>query len=835
MRIDHHINSTNAVISRDDEGSDASSDATFPVETTTRSSPKRRAQSTPKARIGRNEADHSEKEATTSLDKRTRIHSIASHSKRGNCNGNFRSELQQAELAALRQRGLTARRNKSYVESLQNKPIGAAAVDTTAHGTKQKPRCKVSNIWTDALAQQKQKQLSPQPNAKKRISSKLRDSKLLDKKQPFQGYSDQPQMNASYSAAHIAECKENATRNGRAKGQEKKTNSEKSSYSLQRTSVIKRNDARDDSGESAVDRPVKGNARVEDLDGCSDKGSEKCLENPRTSSKEKPVKRHTRGQTQDAHSENNLQKPTDYKKKHRSKSVSEKGSQRAQVRGAAKDQDSEDHAEKTLPKAPDQKRKNRFHSTSGSGETSQKALGVVYGNSKRSGQEVHTENNLDKSSAHEKIARFSSLTFGSQKASDVKAKGSPNGHDPEPHTANSLDISLDQKMKNRSYPIKSSSEKRAMKASVHKKAEGPGADTKPENASEKVLRQKKKTEAHSKISLEKASDNVNIDRQDTRCSLAEKLDKVTFSGMKETNPAKASVDESDLESVFTETSTVVSGYSQTRTGRSSMKEKSKSQASSREPQRKVKRRSSMGSVSVASNTSKSVYSRQSRQSRQSRRGSFGGGAGPSSKSSEPKDIFPAEQKAKPICDKSVRFDESSNVSYENHILHKEEVCELWFDRYHLESFRNDLERLVDSISTQLRKRKEVWCKKITRAYRIGCAAGESDECTNDHGASAFKMMAHALRDLYKETVQLVGIEHLIADEIRTDSNRRRAQVLDLMDKLRDERERRQRLRMPLPLDDATDGDRLFKESCEASFSSRLFAHSVAIARSAGTH
>ena len=254
-----------------------------------------------------------------------------------------------------------------------------------------------------------------------------------------------------------------------------------------------------------------------------------------------------------------------------------------------------------------------------------------------------------------------------------------------------------------------------------------------------------------------------------------------------------------------------------RDRRSSLKQRSKS-GSDFPTKRRVSRRSSMTSVS-------------SRSSNVKRRGSMDGGMalGLSPVPPRKKSIVKTESTDRPTCRKTVSFDEALNVSYENNVLSEDEVHELWFDRYHLESFRTELETLVDDITTKLKRRTEVWRKKMIRAYDVGCNA-ESDECIHDNNSPSYKLMVHSLKDLYKETAQLVGLEHLLADEIRFDGNRRRGRVLDLLDKLRDERERRRVMKMPLPLDDDTDNEKLFKECSEASLASRCFAHGVAVAR-----
>ncbi|KAL7581673.1 hypothetical protein ACA910_022220 [Epithemia clementina (nom. ined.)] len=236
-------------------------------------------------------------------------------------------------------------------------------------------------------------------------------------------------------------------------------------------------------------------------------------------------------------------------------------------------------------------------------------------------------------------------------------------------------------------------------------------------------------------------------------------------------------------------------------------------------QRRVSRRSSMTSVS-------------SRSSNMKRRGSMDAGLAinmhvrPTATS-----IVKSQKSNRPACKKRVSFDETCNVSYDNQIMDEEDVRELWFDQYHLESFRTELETLVGDITTKLKKRTEVWRKKMMRAYDVGCNA-ESDAFLHDTSSSTFTVMAHTLKDLYKETAQLVGLEHHLADEIRSDGNRRRARVLDLMDKIRDERERRRVLKIPLPLDDDTDHEKLFKECMEASLASRCWAHGTAVARAA---
>ena len=250
--------------------------------------------------------------------------------------------------------------------------------------------------------------------------------------------------------------------------------------------------------------------------------------------------------------------------------------------------------------------------------------------------------------------------------------------------------------------------------------------------------------------------------------------------------------------------------------RSSLKQRTKSQVSSEAAPavRRLSRRLTMGSISSKSQVAQ-------------RRGSFVEKPN-QSVLPETKSIVKSSKTDIGIR-KTVSFNEESNVSYENTVIDEEEVKDLWYDRLHLESFKTELETLVYDITTKLKRRTESWRRTMVRAYEIGCEA-ESDDCLHDHHDPSYKVIVHILKDLYEETTQLVGIEYYLADEIKCDGNRRRGRVLDLMDKLQDAKERRKALNIPLPLDDFTDSEKLFKESCDASIAARNFAVGLAVAR-----
>lgn len=183
---------------------------------------------------------------------------------------------------------------------------------------------------------------------------------------------------------------------------------------------------------------------------------------------------------------------------------------------------------------------------------------------------------------------------------------------------------------------------------------------------------------------------------------------------------------------------------------------------------------------------------------------------------------------KPEIPKSVRFSEASPDLKENTLYCDEEVDDLWYNQLDLNMFKDDIEQTLDQI-TDNAKQSEAWRKSLSRAYEMSCRV-DSEDSFKEKRSATYKLVKYRLKDVFMETDEVVGLESLLADQIKSDSNRRRARVLDLNDKLRAERQRRKRLGIQLEGDHLVDAEKLFQESIEASRASRYFAYGLAVSQ-----
>eukprot|EP00527_Entomoneis_sp_CCMP2396_P006279 CAMPEP_0198148428 /NCGR_PEP_ID=MMETSP1443-20131203/41397_1 /TAXON_ID=186043 /ORGANISM="Entomoneis sp., Strain CCMP2396" /LENGTH=403 /DNA_ID=CAMNT_0043813113 /DNA_START=79 /DNA_END=1290 /DNA_ORIENTATION=- len=159
--------------------------------------------------------------------------------------------------------------------------------------------------------------------------------------------------------------------------------------------------------------------------------------------------------------------------------------------------------------------------------------------------------------------------------------------------------------------------------------------------------------------------------------------------------------------------------------------------------------------------------------------------------------------------------------YDNEEVDEEEVKALWFDPYDLRYFReaNDqmLEKLVSDGSAA------VWQLVIQRAFDA-CGGADDEEDLKTTRTVCYKM-----KNIYRQEPEMVGLEHIFLESIKYDGNRRRGKVLDLVEKIQNERYFRRRASGKGP-DHSDERARLSYECTEKSRTSRFFSHGMAMAR-----
>ena len=161
--------------------------------------------------------------------------------------------------------------------------------------------------------------------------------------------------------------------------------------------------------------------------------------------------------------------------------------------------------------------------------------------------------------------------------------------------------------------------------------------------------------------------------------------------------------------------------------------------------------------------------------------------------------------------------------YENKMMHEEEVPELWWDHLDLEYFKSENHKTVEELLS--RSEVDEWVKIIKTAFEA-CGGAKNEQDMGNAKAATFK-----LKELYSIEADIIGLEHLVFEDMKYDGNRRRGTMLDLCDKIQDERYYRRRLSgKGAGSNHQDEGARLAFQCTESSRPSRFFMHGAALAR-----
>jgi len=175
--------------------------------------------------------------------------------------------------------------------------------------------------------------------------------------------------------------------------------------------------------------------------------------------------------------------------------------------------------------------------------------------------------------------------------------------------------------------------------------------------------------------------------------------------------------------------------------------------------------------------------------------------------------------------KKVWFANEDTTTYRtNEHMDEEDVKTLWFDHYDLQNFKDETHEAVENILEGSNGEAEEWRQQVERVFDVSAAASEEQQVLE-----VAETAMSALKLVYEKCLELVGVEHLFVDRIKYDGNRRRGTVLDLIDKIQNERYFRRRLSGRGP-DHSDERARLSYECTQTSRPSRFFSHGIALAR-----
>jgi len=160
--------------------------------------------------------------------------------------------------------------------------------------------------------------------------------------------------------------------------------------------------------------------------------------------------------------------------------------------------------------------------------------------------------------------------------------------------------------------------------------------------------------------------------------------------------------------------------------------------------------------------------------------------------------------------------EETNTYRVNDVMDEEGVKTLWYDVDELQFFKQSCNETVVEITEKASKASE-WHQQILDAFNILSSAVSEETMEEAQKAT------YMLKEVYADSLELVGIEHLFVDDIKYDGNRRRGKFLDFVDKIQDERH---------ILRHGSNGNEesLLNECLQSSRPSRFFFHATAVAR-----